>query len=102
MAVVPSLKDKLAITYANTRYQIWTLIASIAYSTWKRRPSGEKVLTPRSYSERVKNIVLVNISYKEKKRKYYINKLEKREDVDILIELLDNIIEELKRIYYNK
>ena len=34
-----------------------TLIASIAYSTWKSRPSGEKVLTPRSYSERVKNIV---------------------------------------------
>lgn len=32
-------------------------MASIAYSTWKRRPSGEKVLTPRSYSERVKNIV---------------------------------------------
>lgn len=27
-----------------------TLIASIAYSTWKIRPSGEKVFTPRSYS----------------------------------------------------
>ena len=27
-----------------------TLMASMAYSTWKRRPSGEKVLTPRSYS----------------------------------------------------
>lgn len=33
-----------------------TLIASIAYSTWKRRPSGENVLTPRSYSERVRNM----------------------------------------------
>jgi hypothetical protein len=33
-----------------------TLIASIAYSTWKSRPSGEKVLTPRSYSERVRNM----------------------------------------------
>lgn len=27
-----------------------TLMASMAYSTWNRRPSGEKVLTPRSYS----------------------------------------------------
>jgi hypothetical protein len=27
-----------------------SLMASMAYSTWKRRPSGEKVLTPRSYS----------------------------------------------------
>jgi hypothetical protein len=26
------------------------LIASSAYSTWNRRPSGEKVFTPRSYS----------------------------------------------------
>ena len=34
-----------------------TLMASMAYSTWKRRPSGEKVLTPRSYSDRVRNIV---------------------------------------------
>lgn len=25
-------------------------MASMAYSTWKRRPSGEKVLTPLSYS----------------------------------------------------
>lgn len=33
-----------------------TLIASIAYSTWKMRPSGEKVFTPLSYSERVRNI----------------------------------------------
>merc|ERR1719264_1123102 len=33
-----------------------SLIASIAYSTWKRRPSGEKVFTLRSYSERVRNI----------------------------------------------
>jgi len=28
-----------------------SLIASIAYSTWKRRPSGENVDTPRSYSD---------------------------------------------------
>lgn len=27
-----------------------TLMASMAYSTWNKRPSGEKVLTPRSYS----------------------------------------------------
>jgi len=27
-----------------------TLMASMAYSTWNRRPSGEKVFTPRSYS----------------------------------------------------
>jgi hypothetical protein len=25
-------------------------MASMAYSTWKSRPSGEKVFTPRSYS----------------------------------------------------
>lgn len=31
-------------------------MASIAYSTWKRRPSGEKVFTPRSYSARFWNI----------------------------------------------
>ena len=34
----------------------FTLIASIAYSTWNSLPSGLKVLTPRSYSERVRNI----------------------------------------------
>lgn len=33
-----------------------TLIASIAYSTWKRRPSGLKVFTPLSYSLRVRNM----------------------------------------------
>lgn len=33
-----------------------SLIASMAYSTWNRRPSGEKVLTPRSYSLRVRNM----------------------------------------------
>jgi len=33
-----------------------TLMASMAYSTWKSRPSGLKVLTPRSYSLRVRNI----------------------------------------------
>jgi hypothetical protein len=38
-----------------------TLMASMAYSTWKRRPSGENVLTPRSYSERVKNMVVVYV-----------------------------------------
>lgn len=31
------------------------LMASIAYSTWSKRPSGEYVLTPLSYSERVRN-----------------------------------------------
>ena len=34
-------------------------MASIAYSTWKRRPSGEKVFTPLSYSERVRYILLL-------------------------------------------
>ena len=34
-----------------------TLIASMAYSTWNRRPSGEKVFTPRSYYDLVRNIV---------------------------------------------
>jgi hypothetical protein len=33
-----------------------TLIASIAYSTWNRRPSGLNVFTPRSYSLRVRNM----------------------------------------------
>lgn len=33
-----------------------SLMASIAYSTWKSLPSGENVFTPRSYSERVRNI----------------------------------------------
>lgn len=32
------------------------LMASIAYSTWNSLPSGLKVFTPRSYSERVRNI----------------------------------------------
>ena len=32
------------------------MIASMAYSTWKIRPSGENVFTPRSYSLRVKNM----------------------------------------------
>ena len=27
-----------------------TFTAEIAYSTWNKRPSGENVLTPRSYS----------------------------------------------------
>ena len=36
-----------------------SLIASMAYSTWKRRPSGEKVFTPLSYSERVRYMVVV-------------------------------------------
>ena len=35
-----------------------TLIASMAYSTWNRRPSGEKVLTPRSYSDLVRNMLI--------------------------------------------
>lgn len=33
-------------------------MASMAYSTWKRRPSGEKVLTPRSYSARFWNMTI--------------------------------------------
>mmetsp|Transcript_17044 Transcript_17044/g.50876 ORF Transcript_17044/g.50876 Transcript_17044/m.50876 type:complete len:276 (-) Transcript_17044:174-1001(-) len=34
-----------------------SLIASIAYSTWNSRPSGLNVFTPRSYSDRVKNMM---------------------------------------------
>jgi len=33
------------------------LMASMAYSTWINRPSGLKVLTPRSYSLLVRNIL---------------------------------------------
>lgn len=33
-----------------------TFIASMAYSTWNSRPSGEKVFTPRSYSDLVRNM----------------------------------------------
>ena len=33
-----------------------TLMASMAYSTWNSRPSGLNVFTPRSYSDRVKNM----------------------------------------------
>ena len=36
-----------------------TLMASIAYSTWKMRPSGLKVFTPLSYSLLVRNIAQV-------------------------------------------
>jgi len=39
-----------------SHHPLHTLIASMAYSTWKRRPSGLKVFTPLSYSERVRNI----------------------------------------------
>ena len=35
-----------------------SFIASMAYSTWNSRPSGLKVLTPRSYSERVRNMAV--------------------------------------------
>lgn len=35
-------------TFKNSK--IGTLIASMAYSTWNNRPSGEKVFTPLSYS----------------------------------------------------
>lgn len=53
--------DKYLISYEWIDKQIDrqfkdTLIASMAYSTWKSRPSGENVLTPWSYSERVRNI----------------------------------------------
>jgi len=34
-----------------------SLIASREYSTWNRRPSGEKVLIPRSYSDLAINIL---------------------------------------------
>ena len=34
-----------------------SLTAWIAYSTWKRRPSGLKVFTPRSYSLFAMNMV---------------------------------------------
>ena len=44
-----------------------TLIASIAYSTWKRRPSGLKVLTPLSYSLRVRNMKLSCLFWLAKK-----------------------------------
>ena len=33
-------------------FVVSTFIASIAYSTWNSLPSGENVLTPRSYSAR--------------------------------------------------
>ena len=36
-------------------------MASMAYSTWKIRPSGENVLTPRSYSDLVRNIATKEI-----------------------------------------
>jgi len=35
-----------------------SFIASMAYSTWNSRPSGLNVLTPRSYSERVRNMAI--------------------------------------------
>ena len=53
--------------------QVWipiavdpNLMASIAYSTWKSLPSGEKVFTLRSYSLLVKNMLTVQkkISFK--------------------------------------
>lgn len=39
------------------------LMASIAYSTWKSRPSGEKVLTPRSRKDKMlpKDKVLLSL-----------------------------------------
>lgn len=60
IAVVPSYTHPLIslLFLGISLLRGFTLMASIAYSTWKRRPSGEKVLTPRSYSERVKNIVV--------------------------------------------
>ena len=45
-----------------------TLIASSAYSTWKRRPSGENVLIPRSYSLLVWNMVAASASTSERER----------------------------------
>ena len=47
---------------ANNKNNVFqTLIASIAYSTWKRRPSGENVFTPLSYS--LLNKVLKNFFF---------------------------------------
>ena len=54
--------------FVNNNWQSFTLMASIAYSTWKSLPSGEKVLTPRSYSDLVRNIIhdlKLNISWKD-------------------------------------
>ncbi len=50
------ITTKLLLFY-NPPLPTHTLMASIAYSTWNKRPSGENVFTPRSYSERVKNMV---------------------------------------------
>ena len=72
IAVVPSCKAKGAHNDLSLRPAAYeccrecprgagkplTLIASRAYSTWNRRPSGLKVLTPRSYSLRVRNILV--------------------------------------------
>jgi hypothetical protein len=34
--------------WSELNWKSFTLMASMAYSTWKIRPSGEKVLMPRS------------------------------------------------------
>jgi hypothetical protein len=35
----------------------------MAYSTWKRRPSGEKVFTPLSYSDLVRYMVVLGVLF---------------------------------------
>ena len=40
---------------------------SMAYSTWKRRPSGEKVFTPLSYSERVRYMAVWSVVHEMKR-----------------------------------
>lgn len=40
-----------------------SLMASMAYSTWKRRPSGEKVFTPLSYSDLVRYMVVLGVLF---------------------------------------
>ena len=39
-----------------------SLMASMAYSTWNNLPSGEKVFGPRSYSDLLRNILIVGLS----------------------------------------
>jgi hypothetical protein len=46
-----------------------SLMASMAYSTWNKRPSGENVFTPRSYSDLVKYIFVIGRGTVEKEEK---------------------------------
>ena len=42
-----------------------SLMASMAYSTWNNLPSGEKVFGPRSYSDLLRNILIVGLGLSE-------------------------------------